>query len=202
VRRQHDQGSIADQVPVRAVHGQVVLRVARDSTLVLLVAGVAENNNALDLVDHRGGECGDRACNDSCALTVDCELALDDARTGMGVPVTTGNNRGVRALRVGKLEETGALGNGSSGRALGRKVFEKAGSVRAAYALDPHIRGTVVGLERIGEDRPGLFALWVLAVCTMRYVSVGLRRAMTRATRTKNRHRILTMFPSWMVPLA
>jgi hypothetical protein len=166
MRRQNDQSSIADQVSIRAVDRQVGLGVFRNSTLVLLVAGVAEKNDALDLVDHRGRDSGDRACNESCALTVGCRLALDDRRTRIGLPVATGNNRGVRAFRVGKLEETGSLGNCSSGRALGREVFEKTGVVRAAYTLDPHIRGTVVGFERIGEDRPGLFALRVLAAYT------------------------------------
>lgn len=108
------------------------------------------------------------------------------------LPVASGNNRGVRALGVGKLEQTRSLVDCGCRRALGREVVEQTGGVRAAYTLDPHIRGTVVCLERIGEYRPGLFALRMLASYTKRWFSVCLRRAMTRIARPerKNTHHV------------
>lgn len=70
MRRQHDQGAVAHEVSVRAVDRQVSLRVARDSTVVLLVAGVAEEDDALDLVDDGGRKSGYRSRNDGCTLAV------------------------------------------------------------------------------------------------------------------------------------
>lgn len=82
------------------------------------------------------------------------------------LPVAAGNDRGVRALCVGELEQTCCLVDRGGGCALRKEIIEQAGGVRSANTLDPHIRGTVVGFERVGENRPWLFALRMLASST------------------------------------
>jgi len=65
-----DEGSVAHEVAVCAIHGEVALRVAGDAAVVLLVPGVSEKHNALNLVADSGGQSRDGAGNQSGALAV------------------------------------------------------------------------------------------------------------------------------------
>ena len=70
VRSGQDQGAVADQVTNVADDASLVSREVGDSLVVLLVAGIAISDDALDLVLDGLGETRDSAVHDSGALAV------------------------------------------------------------------------------------------------------------------------------------
>lgn len=146
---QHDQSSVADEIAIGAVNSKVGLGVAGNSTVILLVASVAEEDNALGLVDDCSGERGDCACDERCALA-DCILSLGPnvwGEVGMGLPVATGDNSGVGALCVCKVEEASSFGDSSISRSLGLEVVEDSCGVGSTDTLYPDICSSVVRLK-------------------------------------------------------
>lgn len=69
MRRRRRQRTITHQITSCTIHLQVTRRVARDAAVVLLVAGIAEEHDAFDLVACCCGELGDGTGNHGGPLT-------------------------------------------------------------------------------------------------------------------------------------
>ena len=82
--RSNSQSTIAHQISLSAVHHEILLRVSRDPTIILLVLRVAEEHNALDLVTNSSCQLGDRAGDDGSTLTVLVESVCVVRKGGCG----------------------------------------------------------------------------------------------------------------------
>ena len=135
MRREHNKRAGAHEIAALAVDLDTALRVVGHAAVVLLVLGIAEENDALDLLADGG-------------------VAVADGGGGQGgaLAVAAGDDLGAGALCVGHGEEVLHLGDGGRRGAVGQEVVEQAGRVGAADALDPDVGRAEVGLERVGGE--------------------------------------------------
>jgi len=138
VAGEDEEGAPADGVGGGAVDGGLALGEVGDAAAVLDVLGVAEEDDALDLVLEGGVELGDGAGNDGGTLAV-----------------TTGGDGGVGALGVGQVDETLGLLDGLAVGAAGKEVGSQVSGVGATNTLDPDAvaveDGVVLVLEAVGD---------------------------------------------------
>lgn len=76
MRRRNNQRAVADHIPSSAVDLDLVLGEIGDLSVILLVAGIAEEHDALDLVLESVVEAGDGAVHDCRALAVCTRISL------------------------------------------------------------------------------------------------------------------------------
>lgn len=122
MRREDEERAIADGIGGAAVDLGLVRGKVGDTAVVLLVLGVAEEDDALDLVLDGRVELADGVGDDRRALAV-----------------STSDNRRVGTLGVCQGEETLALVDGVPVRAGGQQVGSQLGLIGASDALNPEV---------------------------------------------------------------
>jgi hypothetical protein len=130
------EGTSADEIANSAEDLSLVTREVRDSTTVLEVLSVSEQNSANSLVANSGAGVADSSCGKSGTLRV-----------------TTCNELGVGAFGVGQVREADHLGDGLRSGTARHEVTGDGGVVGAADTLDPDVVGTVLALESVTERR-------------------------------------------------
>lgn len=136
MRRQNDESSLAHEIAAVAEDAEAVAGVVDDLAVVLLVLGVPVQGDANNLVADVGTNVADGGSGKSSALTV-----------------TASNDLSVGALAVGVPQESGHLGDGAGGRAIGVQVALEVGGIVSADALDPDVVGPQSTLNGVGHAR-------------------------------------------------
>lgn len=159
--RSDDKSATAHKIAGSAEDLSLSSRVPGNASAILQVAGEAEQDNALNLRHHRGIEPLDGVIHHGGALAV-----------------ASGDNLGVWALGVGKVEEGGGGADGRWRRVLGQKVVGEGGFVWGADALAGHLGGAEEGLEGSADLRANDGALIVVNIHLFLGFSRGGRRGM------------------------
>lgn len=151
----HDQAAGADQVSDSTEDLEAVGRVVGNLAVVLLVLGVAEEDDALDLLADGGATVADGGGSEGGTLAVNGKVlsVMGISRKGVGeiLPVSSGHDLGIGAFGVGRDKMVLHLGDGPCGRAVRQEVVEDARRIGTAYSLDPDICSAIFCLEDIGD---------------------------------------------------
>lgn len=138
-----DKSATAHEIADSAVDLSLRSGVAGNPSEILQIAGEAEEDNALNLRHHCGVQRLDGVINHSGALAV-----------------ASGNNLGVWALGVGKVEEGVGGADGGWRGVLGKEVVGEGGRVWRADSLAGDLGGAEKGLKGsadLGTDDRALF---------------------------------------------
>lgn len=169
--RSDDKSAIAHEIANSAEDLGLISWVPGNTSAILQVAGETEQDNALNLRHHRGVELLDGVIHHGGALAV-----------------ASGNNFGVWALGVGKVEEGGGGADGGWRRVLGQEVVGEGGFVWGADALAGHLGGAEEGLEGSADLGANDRALIVVNIHLFLGFSRGGKRVM-RGEKGKKGHK-------------
>jgi len=158
----HDQATLADLISHLAEDLEAVGWIVGYSAVVLLVLGIAEEYDALDLLADSCAAVADGSGGEGSTLAVVgtvLSVILRNWRLTVGgyrkcLPVTSRHDLCTGALGVGQDKEVLHLSDCLCRCAVWQEVVKQTRRVGTTYSLDPDVRPAIFGLEDIGDIWP------------------------------------------------